>query len=101
MTPIELIRDLLSTIPEERTDVPEYIMAGLRRAASDGVDDQMCVSRLLATLRPIVHQHLIRCEIQEQVEASGGKVHPRSTAAIASARELLASVDARLGVDRD
>jgi hypothetical protein len=108
MTPAQTVSDILATIPPAGDDpkavqfVSTATMKALRAAATNAVDEEECLHRMLARCRGIVYQHVIRCQVQADADAAlGENPHPRSEHLLVDARELLASVDARLGVDND
>jgi hypothetical protein len=109
MSPVQTIADLMSTIPANMDccgsgmqSVSMATLNGLRDAARNATDEEECVCRLLARCRTIAREHLIRCQVQADADASlGGKPHPRSEEALQSARELLHAIEARLGVEHD
>lgn len=109
MSPVQTAKDILTTIPNVlnccsngRMDVPVATMAALRQAIDNAADEEECVCRLLARCRGVVRQHVIRCQVQADVEAAeSGRMHARSEEALNGARELLCAIEARLGVDRD
>jgi hypothetical protein len=109
MSPVQTITDLLSTIPATldccgsgTQAVSMTTLNGLRDAAKNATDEEECVCRLLARCRSIVREHVMRCQVQADVDASlSGKPHARSEEALQSARELLHAIEARLGVDLD
>lgn len=109
VTPAQTIVDLLSAIPNAldccgkgTMPVSFRIIDSLRVAANDATAEEENTYRLLARCRHVVRQHLIRCQVQADVDAAtDGKAHARSEEALQSARELLASIEARLGVNDD
>lgn len=106
VTPVQTIADLISTIPiaghQHAQEVPYATVMALRIAAANAADEEECVHRLLARCRIILRQHLIRCQVQADADAAlGGRPHARSEEDLVAARELLAAVEARLGLDDD
>ena len=108
MTPTQTVSDILSTIPTAGNDpksvqfVSTSTLHQLRGASQNAVVEEELLHRILARCRVIVYQHVIRCQVQADADASlGENPHPRSEQMLMDARELLASVDARLGVDND
>lgn len=108
MTPVQTAHDILSTLPVPGDDpksiqfVSSATMMALRNAIASACDEEECVYRLLARCRGILHQHVIRCQVQADADAAlGGTTHPRSEQALLDARELIASVDARLGISAE
>jgi len=106
VTPIQTVADLVSTIPvacqQHVQEVPYSTVMALRVAAANAADEEECVHRMLARCRIILRQHLIRCQVQADADAAlGGRPHARSEEDLLAARELLAAVEARLGLDDD
>jgi uroporphyrinogen-III decarboxylase len=108
MTPTQTVHDILNTLPAAGDDpkAVQFVAVGtiraLRSAASNAVDEEELIHRLLARCRGIVYQHVIRCQVQADADAVlGENSHPRSEHMLLDARELLAAVDARLGVQND
>ncbi len=82
--------------------IPIRTIASLRQAISNALDEEECLHRLLARCRGLAYQNVIRCQVQADADAAlEGQTHPRSEDALVQARELLASLDARLGVEND
>ena len=109
VTPVQTVADLVSTIPsisaccgQQGQEVSYATLHALRQAVANATDEEECVVRLLARCRCIVREHVIRCQVQADADAAyGGHPHPRSEEALTSARELLHSIEARLGVADD
>lgn len=108
MTPTQTVADILGTLPPAGADpnAIQFVKAGtmkaLRSASQNAVDEEELLHRILARCRVIVYQHVIRCQVQADADAAlGENPHPRSEQMLVDARELLASVDARLGVEND
>ena len=109
VTPTQTVADLMSTIPciadccgKGVQEVSMATINALRAAASNAADDEECLHRLLARCRIILRHHLIRCQVQADTEAAmNGKPHDPSEDALTTARELLAAVESRLGVNDD
>lgn len=108
MTPAQTAKDILETLPPPSADpksiqfVRSATMSALRHAIWSACDNEECLHRILARCRAVVHQHVIRAQVQADADAAlEGKVHPRSEQALQDARELLASVEARLGLEND
>ena len=108
MTPAQTAQDILNTIPvaDESKGGVQIVairtLSSLRTAVSNAVDEEECLHRLLARCRVIAYQHVIRCQVVADAEAAlGSDNHPRSEDALANARELMASLDARLGINND
>lgn len=108
MSPTQTVSDILSTIPTAGNDpkavqfVSTSTLHQLRAASQNAVVEEELLHRILARCRVIVYQHVIRCQVQADADASlGERPNPRSEQMLMDARELLASVDARLGVDND
>jgi hypothetical protein len=108
MTPAQTVHDILNTIPVAGDDprAVQFIAVGtmreLRSASGNAVDEEELIHRLLARCRVLVYQHVIRCQVQADADAAlGENTHPRSEQMLLDSRELLAAVDARLGVQND
>jgi hypothetical protein len=109
VTPTQTVADLMSTIPsvaaccgQTGQEVPYTTLHALRTAVANAADEEECIHRLLARCRTIIRQHLIRCQVQADADAVlGGRLHIRSEEDLLAARELLAAVEARLGLDDD
>lgn len=102
MTPAQTIADLLSTIPDNAETIPAMLMDALRTASRNACDEEECVHRLLAGCRRVVMREVVRCQVQADADAAAmGKPHPRSEEALAVSREMLHSIDARLGIGGD
>jgi hypothetical protein len=108
MTPTQTAHDILGTIPVAGESagsvqiVAIRTLNSLRQAIANAVDEEECLHRLLARCRALAYQQVIRCQVQADADAAmEGAVHPRSEDALVQARELLASLDARLGVEND
>jgi len=108
MTPTQTAHDILGTIPVAGESagsvqiVAIRTLNSLRHAIANAVDEEECLHRLLARCRALAYQQVIRCQVQADADAAmEGAVHPRSEDALVQARELLASLDARLGVEND
>lgn len=99
MTPAQTALEIVIAIGN---GMPGHSIHALHQAVSDARDEEVCVHRILARCRGIAHQHVIRCQVQADADAAlGGTAHPRSEQALLDARELLASIEARLGVNND
>ncbi len=108
MTPTQTAHDILGTIQVAAESagsvqmIPIRTIASLRQAISNALDEEECLHRLLARCRGLAYQNVIRCQVQADADAAlEGQTHPRSEDALVQARELLASLDARLGVEND
>ena len=108
MTPLQSARDLLDAIPRVipccsgMQSVSVAALESLRDSMQNACDEEGCVHRILARCRVLAYQEVIRCRVQADADAAlRGKPHPRSEEALAQAQELLASLDARLGVNDD
>ena len=108
MTPAQSASDIINTIPvaSEGAGSVQIIsirtLNSLRQAIANAVDEEECLHRMLAKCRVLAHENVIRCQVQADADAAmGGQAHPRSEEALAVAKELLASMNARLGVDKD
>ncbi len=108
MTPTQTAHDILGTIQVAAESagsvqiVAIRTLNSLRQAIANAVDEEECLHRLLARCRALAYQQVIRCQVQADADAAmEGAVHPRSEDALVQARELLASLDARLGVEND
>ncbi len=108
MTPTQTAHDILGTIQVAAESagsvqiVAIRTLNSLRQAIANAVDEEECLHRLLARCRGLAYQQVIRCQVQADADAAmEGAVHPRSEDALVQARELLASLDARLGVEND
>lgn len=108
MTPIQTAKDILETIPRmvpccSGTQAVEVrTLESVREAVANAADDEEILYRLLARCRALAVQNFLHARVQADTDAAlGGAVHPRSEEVLQSARELLASLDARLGVHND
>jgi len=108
MTPLQSARDILQTIPQiglccdGKQSVESSTLAALRDAVANATDEEECVHRLLARCRVIAYRELIRARVQADADAAmNGKAHPRSEEDLSHAQELVAALDARLGVNDD
>jgi hypothetical protein len=110
MSPSQTVHDLLSTIPSvamccgtTTQQVSVTTLNALRTAAANACDEEECIHRMLAACRRVIQREVIRCQTQADADAAGngGTPNARSEEALRNSRELLASIEARLGVDRD
>ena len=108
MTPAQTAHDIIATIPtaDGSSGAVQIIsvrtLSSLRTAIANAVDEEECIHRLMARLRVLAHENVIRCQVQADADAAvGGETHPRSEHALTNARELMAALDARLGITND
>jgi len=99
MTPAQTARDIVASV---QLEIPQRAAEALLRAVSDACEEEECIHRILIRSRSVIQQHVVRCHVQADADAAlGGTAHPRSEQALLDARELLASIEARLGVNND
>lgn len=111
MTPIQTAADILSTIPQvasccgavETQPVYCSVITALREAVANAADEEEIQMRLLARAMPILRNNVIRMQAQADADAvaNGGTPNSTSEEWLRQARELLMSVEARLGVAND
>jgi hypothetical protein len=79
-------------------EVSMVTLNALRTAAANAADEEECVCRILARCRGVIREHVIRCQSKPtQTPLLAESSHPRSEEPLQSAKELLLSVEARLG----
>lgn len=102
MTPAQTALDILNTIPayipccDHKQEIPTRTIDAIRNAVTDAVEDERLVYALLHRLRPLVEQHYARMRGEANVNSNSVTEHWAS-----QARELMHSVNARLGVNDD
>ena len=110
MSPAETAQDILDTIPSiipccdgSTQPVPTRTMQALRDAVRDAVEEQRLVTSLLHRLKPIAAQWVVRMQAEADGSAvmNNGKPNAVSEQWLLSAREILHSLNARLGGEDD
>lgn len=109
MTPAQTANDILNTIPafvpccNGKQEVSTAAIAALRDAVRNAVEEEELVTRLLARLRPVAAQNVVRMQAEADGSAvmNGGQPNPVSEQWLVNAREILHSLNARLGVNND
>ena len=110
MTPAETAQDILTTIPTiipccdaSTQPVCTRTMQALRDAVRDMVEEERLVTNLLYRLKPIAAQWVVRMQAEADGSAvlNNGVPNPVSEQWLMSAREILHSLNARLGGEDD
>lgn len=108
MTPAQTALDILNTIPalvpccSGEQSVPSVTLNALREAVQNAADEEQIVHRILMRARPVAQAHVVRMQAEaDGAVALSGKTHPASEEWLRQARELLFSIEARIGGSDD
>lgn len=108
MTPAQTAADIIQTIPNVlpccsgEQPVPLRTIDSLREAVGNAVEEERLLYSILQRCRPVIQQHVVRMQAEaDGAAALTGSPNPVSEHWLQEARELLMSVNARIGGDRD
>jgi anaerobic glycerol-3-phosphate dehydrogenase len=102
MTPAQTALDILTTIPDgvqvgdHTQQVSTRTMSVLRDAVRNSVEEERLLHGLLHRLRPLAESHYARMQGEAQTNPNNVTEHWAS-----AAREMVHSLNARLGVQDD
>ena len=108
MTPAQTAVDIMQTIPAlvpccaGEQSVSVSTLSALREAVQNAADEEQVVHRILLRMKPVAQAHVVRMQAEaDGAVALSGKPHPVSEEWLAQAKELLQSINARLGPNED
>ncbi len=108
MTPAQTALDILNTIPaivpccSGEQSVPSTTLNALRESVQNAVDEEQIVYRILQRAKPVAAAHVVRMQAEaDGAVALAGKPNAVSEEWLSQARELLYSINARLGGNDD
>jgi len=102
MTPADTALDILNTIPEfvpccdHKQEISTRTMAALRDAVRNAVEEERLLHGLLHRLRPLAEAHYSR--MQGEADANPNTVTEHW---VGQAREIVHSINARIGTPND
>jgi len=108
MTPAQNALDIMQTIPAlvpccaGSQAVPSATLNALREAVQNAADEEAILHRILQRAKPVAAAHVVRMQAEaDGAVALSGKTNPASEEWLTQARELLFSINARLGGNDD
>jgi hypothetical protein len=108
MTPAQTALDIMQTIPRVvpccngTQAVSAATLNALRDAVQNAAEEEQIIYRILQRARPVAAAHVVRMQAEaDGAVALGGKPNFVSEEWLSQARELLFSINARLGGNDD